>query len=508
MILKHKLTEKFGEALSAVAPIVALVLLLSLSIAPIPSGVLLSFLLGGVMLVVGMMFFSVGAEVAMQPMGELVGARVTKTRNLPLILALGFLMGVMITISEPDLQVLAQQVQAIPNLALILAVAVGVGAFLMLALVRIFYRIPLRLLLMGFYLLILGLTFLAPESFRAVAYDSGGVTTGPMTVPFIMSFGMGIAAIRSDSSAAEDSFGLVALCSIGPILAVLILSMVYRADGADYAPVQVTNVADSIELRTLFGGGLPEYLREMLVSILPIAAFFFIFNFILLRLRFANLSRIGLGLLYTYIGLTVFMTGANYGFMPAGVYLGQTLGELPYRWIIIPVGMLIGYLVVKAEPAVYVLMRQVEELTDGAITGKSLQLSMCAGVGAAVGLSMLRVLLGISVLWIIIPGYVLALGMSLACPKLFTAIAFDSGGVASGPMTAAFLLPMTMGFCTAVGGNLATDAFGVVALVAMTPLLTIQGLGLLYRFRTRSRRQAQAGYDLFAELPDDAVIEL
>ena len=508
MILKNKLLEKLKEALAAVLPIVTLVLVLSLTVAPIPSGVMLSFLMGTLLLIVGMMFFSVGAEVAMQPMGEQVGARVTKSKNLTLILSLGFALGLLITVSEPDLQVLARQVQAIPDLGLIIAVAVGVGAFLVLALVRILYRIPIRLLLFGFYVLILGLTFLAPVNFRAVAFDSGGVTTGPMTVPFIMSFGLGICAIRSDANAAEDSFGLVALCSVGPILAVLILSMIFRADGADYTPIAISNVQDSMELRTLFGGGLPEYLKDMLISILPIAVFFYVFNFIMLKLNRHMLSRIGLGILYTYIGLTLFMTGANLGFMPAGAYLGQMLGDLPYRWIIIPVGMLIGYLVVKAEPAVYVLMRQVEDLTDGAITGRSLQLSMCVGVGLSVGLSMLRVMVGLNVLWIIVPGYVLALGMSFVCPKLFTAIAFDSGGVASGPMTAAFLLPMTMGFCTALGANLATDAFGVVALVAMTPLITIQALGILYRIKTRHRKQTKADYDLFAELPNDAVIDL
>ena len=508
MDLRKKLGEKFREALSAVLPIVALVLLLSLTAAPIPSGVLLGFLLGAALLIVGMMLFSVGAEVAMTPMGEHVGSRVTKTRNLRLILILGFLLGVLITVSEPDLQVLARQVQAIPNLILILSVALGVGAFLVLALVRIFYRIPLRLLLFGFYLLILVLIFLTPENFRAVAFDSGGVTTGPMTVPFIMAFGLGIAAIRSDARAAEDSFGLVALCSVGPILAVILLSMIFQADGADYTPIQVANAADSMELRSLFGQGVPEYTREMLVSILPITVFFFIFNFIFIRLDREQLSRIGIGLLYTYVGLTVFMIGANYGFMPAGAYLGQTLGALPFSWVIIPIGALIGYLVVKAEPAVYVLMRQVEDLTDGAITGRSLQLSMCLGVGLSVGLSMLRVLQGINVLWFIVPGYALALGMSFLCPKLFTAIAFDSGGVASRPKTAAFLLPMAMGVCTAAGGNLATDAFGVVALVAMTPLITIQGLGLVYRLKMLHRRQERVTEDPFADLPDDAVIDL
>ena len=508
MILKDKLLEKSREAFAAVLPIVTLVIILSLSVAPIPSGVMLSFFMGTLMLLGGMMLFSVGAEVAMQPMGEQIGARVTRSKNLTLILVLGFVLGLLITVSEPDLQVLARQVQAIPNMVLILSVGVGVGGFLVLALVRILYRIPIRLLLFGFYLLILALTFLAPENFRAVAYDSGGVTTGPMTVPFIMAFGLGICAIRSDANAAEDSFGLVALCSIGPILAVLILSMVFRAEEADYTPVFVTNVKDSLELRVLFSNGFPEYLKEMLISILPITVFFFVFNYVMLKLNFELLSRIGLGILYTYVGLTIFMTGANYGFMPAGVYLGQMLGELSYRWIIIPTGVLIGYMVVKAEPAVYVLMRQVEDLTDGAITGRSLQLSMCVGVGVSVGLSMLRVMLRLNVLWFIIPGYVLALGMSFLCPKLFTAIAFDSGGVASGPMTAAFLLPMTMGFCTAMGGDLAKDAFGVVALVAMTPLITIQGLGILYRIKSRHRTAARTESDLFADLPDDAIIEL
>ena len=508
MILKKALMEKFREALAAVLPIVVLVLILSMTAGPIPSGVMLSFLLGAVMLVAGMMFFSVGAEVAMEPMGKMVGARVTKTRNLHLILGLGFLLGVLITVSEPDLQVLAQQVQSIPNLVLILSVALGVGGFLVLSLVRILYRISLRTLLAGLYLLVLGLTFIVPKSFQAVAFDSGGVTTGPMTVPFIMAFGLGITAIRNDSNAAEDSFGLVALCSVGPILAVQLLSLIFSGNGADYSPIQVTNVMDSMELRSLFGNGFPTYLKEMLISMLPMVVFFFVFNFILLKLQFNTLSRIGLGLIYTYIGLTVFLTGANYGFMPVGAYLGQMLGELPFRWIIVPIGALIGYLTVKAEPAVYVLMRQVEDLTDGAITGRSLQLSMCVGVAISVGLSMLRVLMNFSVLWILVPGYALALAMSLLCPRLFTAIAFDSGGVASGPMTAAFLLPMTMGLCTAVGSDLATDAFGVVAMVAMTPLITIQGLGLVYRFRNRRRKVAMETRDLFADLPDDAVIEL
>ena len=508
MFFRNKLLDKLRESVTAVLPIIIVVLLLSVTVAPIPSGVMLGFLLGGLLLMVGMMFFSVGAEIAMQPMGELIGSRVTRTKNLKLILILGFVLGLMITVSEPDLQVLAGQVQAIPNMVLILSVALGVGGFLVLGLVRILYRIRLGLLLFVFYVVILALTFFAHPSFRSVAYDSGGVTTGPMTVPFIMAFGLGIASIRSDSEAAEDSFGLIALCSIGPILAVMVLSMIYQVDGTAYTPYMVVNAEDSIELRNLFSDGFPDYLREMLISLLPIAVFFFIINLVMLHVPHNQLSRIGLGIAYTYIGLSIFMTGANYGFMPAGAYLGEVLGKLSYPWITVPVGGLIGFMVVLAEPAVYVLMRQVEELTEGAITGRSLQLSMCLGVGISVGLSMLRVLLGLNVLWIIVPGYILSLGMSFVCPKLFTAIAFDSGGVASGPMTAAFLLPMTMGLCTAMNRDLASDAFGVVALVAMTPLITIQGLGLVYRFKTRHRRQEMQGEDAFSGLANDAVIEL
>ena len=488
MTNRSVILEKLKEAASSVLPIVLIVAVLCLIWVPLQNDLMLAFVIGSLFLIIGMALFTVGSELSMTQIGAHIGAWLTRSRRTGLILGVSFLLGIVITMAEPDLQVLAGNVPSIDTTVLMIVVSVGVGLLLMISMVRILRGIPLRWMLVAFYGLVFLLALLSDQDFLCVAFDAGGVTTGPMTVPFIMAFGMGIAAIRSDGAAAEDSFGLVALCSVGPILAVLILSMIFRADGADYTPIQVTNVADSIELRTLFGGGLPEYMREMLLSILPITVFFLIFNFVMLKLQSSKLERIGLGLLYTYVGLTVFMTGANYGFMPAGAYLGQTLGELPYPWIIIPVGVLIGYLVVKAEPAVYVLMRQVEDLTDGAITGKSLQLSMCLGVGLSVGLSMLRVMLGINVLWIIVPGYVAALGLSFLSPKLFTAIAFDSGGVASGPMTAAFLLPFAMGACSAVGGNVITDAFGVVAMVAMTPLIAIQLLGLAFRWRLRWRR--------------------
>lgn len=485
MLYRTRLREKLDESLSAVLPIIAIVLVLSLTIAPITSSVLLAFLLGGVLLVVGMMFFTLGAELAMEPMGEQVGGKITRTRKLWIILPTGFLLGALITISEPDLQVLAGQVQSIPNNVLIFSVAGGVGLFLTLALLRILLGVKLRTLLLVFYAAVIALSFAVPADFLAVAFDAGGVTTGPMTVPFILSFGVGISAIRSDSKAQGDSFGLISLCSVGPILAVLVLSLIYSVDGADYTAAVVPNFTDTVELRQLFTQSLPTYLGEIARALLPIMAFFGVFQVTGLHLGKKTLLRIGVGLLYTYVGLVLFLTGVNVGFMPAGTYLGETLASLSYRWIIIPVGMLIGYFIVKAEPAVYVLMKQVEELTSGAISGSVLQRSLSIGVAVSIGLAMIRVLSGISILYLIIPGYALALGLSFVVPDIFTAIAFDSGGVASGPMTATFLLPLATGACLAVGGNVVTDAFGVVAMVAMTPLIAIQLLGVAFKLREK-----------------------
>ncbi len=482
---RARLREKLEEAIRAVLPIIVIVLVLALAIAPLTSGVLLAFLLGGMLLVIGMMFFTLGAELAMGPMGEKVGGRITKTRKLAIILPMGFLLGTLITVSEPDLQVLATQVQSIPNSVLIFSVAGGVGLFLTLALLRMLLGVKLRALLLVFYALVIALTFAAPADFLAVAFDAGGVTTGPMTVPFILAFGVGISAIRSDARSQEDSFGLIALCSVGPVLAVLVLSLIYRVDGAEYTAAVVPNFTDSVELRTLFTAALPTYLMEIGRALLPIVMLFGIFQVATLRLGKKQLLRIGVGLLYTYVGLVLFLTGVNVGFMPAGAYLGKTLAGLPYRWVVIPVGMLIGYYIVKAEPAVYVLMKQVEDLTSGAITGTALQRSLSIGVAVSIGLAMLRVLTGLSILYFILPGYLVALALSFFVPDIFTAIAFDSGGVASGPMTATFLLPLATGATLAVGGNVVTDAFGVVAMVAMTPLIAIQLLGVEYRLREK-----------------------
>ena len=506
-----KLREKLLESLQAVLPIVAIVLVLCFSIAPVSPSILLCFLLGAAMIIMGIMFFTLGAEMSMSPMGERVGAVLTKSRSVPLIIGVGFVLGFLITISEPDLQVLANQVPSIPNMTLILSVAAGVGFFLVVAFLRMLLSIALPKLLVVFYALIFVLAAFVPKEFLAVAFDSGGVTTGPITVPFIMALGVGVAAIRSDRHAADDSFGLVALCSVGPILAVLLLGILFQASDSTYIPPVLPDVGDSVELWQLFHVSLPTYLKEIATSLLPIVLMFGVFQLVALKLDRRSLGRIGVGLLYTYMGLVLFLTGANVGFMPAGNYLGQVLAGRSFRWVLVPIGMLIGYFIVKAEPAVYVLNKQVEEITDGAISAGTMGAALSAGVSLSVGLAMVRVLTGISILWFLIPGYTFAIGISFVVPKLYTAIAFDAGGVASGPMTATFLLPLAQGACVAAGGNIVTDAFGVVAMVAMTPLITVQLMGLMAQFKQRRARNAQpvpAAALAFADLPDDAIIEL
>ncbi len=508
-LYQTRFAEKLKEALTAVSPTIGIVLLLSFTIAPIPPSILLLLLFGAVLLIIGMMFFTLGAELAMTPVGEKIGTRIANSRNLGIVLLLCFLLGFIITISEPDLQVLAEQVPSVPNAVLILAVAVGVGFFLMIAMLRMLFSKTLRSLLILFYFLVFVLAFFVQDDFLAVAFDSGGVTTGPMTVPFIMALGVGFAAVRSDKHAEDDSFGLVSLCSIGPILAVLLLGLLYHPESTGYAGSEIPVIRDSVELWRYFAAGLPKYIEEIAVSLLPIILFFAVFQMISLKMRGRPLKKIVIGMVYTYVGLVLFLTGVNVGFMPAGNYLGAMIAGLSYRWVLIPIGMVIGYFIVKAEPAVYVLKEQVEEITSGAISGEAMGLSLSLGVSVSIGLAMIRVLTGISIFWFILPGYLIALALSFFVPKIFTAIAFDSGGVASGPMTATFLLPFAMGACEAVGGNIVQDAFGVVAMVAMTPLITIQIMGAVYKYRfahARAEEAQEASYlDIWA---DDDIIEL
>lgn len=500
--VNEKLKEKIKESLSSVLPITIIVLLLSVSLVPMETGTLALFLTGAVLLIVGMGFFQLGAEMAMTPLGQGVGGRLIKSNRMVLIVLVSLLMGIIITIAEPDLQVLADQVASIPNQVLIWTVAVGVGIFLVVAVLRILFHINLSKMLLVFYLLLFILSFFSPDSFTAVAFDSGGVTTGPMTVPFIMALGVGLSAARSDRDSASDSFGLVALCSIGPVMMVLLLGIFYNPTDAAYEAVKITDISTTQDVVKQFIFALPRYGKEVAVSILPVAGVFAVFELITRTYHKRQVLKMVVGFVYTVLGLILFLTGVNVGFAPVGNLLGSGLAEGSFKWLLIPIGIVIGYYIVKAEPAVQVLNKQVEDLTGGTISRRMMNLALSAGVACAVALAMVRVLTGINIYWIIIPGYVVSIILSRLVPPVFVGIAFDSGGVASGPMTSTFLLPLAMGACSAVGGNVVTDAFGVVALVAMAPLIAIQIMGLIYAHRSKAAvLPAKA-------LPDDTVVDI
>ena len=497
---KTELAEKIRESAVSVLPILILVSLLCLFLTPMQAQLLLAFLIGALMLILGMGLFSLGAEQSMTPIGTKIGTALTKTKNLPLILGVSFLLGFAITVAEPDLQVLAETVPHISSTVLLVTVGIGVGLFMSLCMYRIITGANLRWLLLGCYALIFLLAAFTDPDFLCIAFDSGGVTTGPMTVPFILAMGMGVANIRSDNRAEAYSFGLVALCSIGPILSVLLLGFFYDG-GEAVAELSHTSLPTTTAIGGAFLAALPIYFKEMAIAMLPIVGIFLIFQLALLRLTRRRLVKILIGLLYTYLGLVLFLTGVNIGFSTLGAELGAALGRTAPQWLI-PLAIVLGWFIISAEPAVSILEKQIETVSAGAIPGKAIKRSLSIAIAIAMGLAMLRVLTGISILWFVVPGYAAALALSFFVPDIYTAIAFDSGGVASGPMTATFMLQLVMGASIALGGNVLRDAFGVVALVAMMPLLSIQLVGFRAK---RTAREAPVYGDLdIIELWEDA----
>ena len=466
-----KLKEKTLEAVSSVLPISLLVLVMSLIFVPIDLSTMSLFLFGAALLVVGMGLFTLGADTAMLPMGTHMGAMLTRKKSVSFLVIVAFAVGLLITMAEPDLTVLANQVQGVPNLALILTVAVGVGLFLVMALLRILFRWKLKWMLLGLYGLVFLLGVLIKPEFVPMAFDSGGVTTGPMTVPFILALGVGVANVSASKNAQDDSFGLVALCSIGPVLSIMLISLFFPRLTNVPQDTAASVVQTTRDVARTYRMSLPSYSLEVLVALSPIVVLFFTFQAFTLRLPGFELNRIFIGTIYTYVGLVLFLTGVNIGFLPMGDTLGRIIGASAWRWTLVPLGMLLGY---------------------GAVAKDVMMKTMSVGVSVSIGLAMLRMLLGFSIWWLVIPGYVLALGLTFFVDPIFTAIAFDSGGVASGPLTAAFILPLFMGACGALGGNILEDAFGVVAMVAMTPLVAIQGLGLVYRSKMHAAKQEEA----------------
>jgi len=487
--------EKIKESLGSVLPVAAIVFILMLTIVPVSGEMFFMFFIGTVMLVVGIGLFTLGADTSMIIIGEEIGAKLVRLKKIGLILPVCFIIGVLVTVAEPDLKVLADQTPIVDTQIMVWSVGVGVGIFLALAFWRIFLQIKISVLFVILYafVFIFACSPLISPSFVPTAFDSGGVTTGPITVPFIMALGLGLSSIRGDKTSEEDSFGLVAMCSVGPILTVLILGALSDTNVPEQTLEPIGEYSLVSEVFGKFMHALPHYMKDVAMAILPIVAFFVFFNAISLKLDKKTLIKIFVGLAFTYIGLVLFLTGANTGFMPIGQYLGESLAGSGYSWVLVPIGMVIGYFIVSAEPAVHVLKQQVETITEGRISAKALGLSLAIGVACSVGIAMIRVITGVSIFWFLIPGYALALIISFLVPPIFTSVAFDAGGVASGPLTATFLLPLAMGASVAAGGNMAEDAFGIVAMVAMTPLLTIQLLGLVSKFKSAPKTEVLEG---------------
>ncbi len=475
---------KLKEALISVLPIAAIVLIISFTpLAPLSSTEQITFAVCAVFLILGIGLFNLGAEIAMTPMGGYVGTGLTKSKKVIVLISVCFIMGVLITVAEPDLSVLADQVSSVMNnMVLIVTVGVGVGIFLILAVLKIVLKKDLSLLLMFFYMILFALSAILIESgkgnFLALSFDSGGVTTGPITVPFIMALGFGIATTVGGRNANENSFGLIAMCSIGPIIAVIVLAMC--SNGGSIDPNTILEGYETVEesLATV-GYAVLDTVKNVAIALGLIVVFFFILQFTVLKLPRQKLAQIGIGIAYTFFGLVIFLVAVEVGFMPIGFKLGNLMAEFSEP-VLAVFGFIIGLVVVLAEPAVHVLNKQVEEVTGGGVKKIEMVLALSIAVGVSICLSIIRMIFHFSILYYLIPGYLISLGLSFFVPRIYTAIAFDSGGVASGPLTSSFILPLIVGACVAINGgagNILTEAFGVVAMVAMTPLITIQTLG-------------------------------
>ena len=502
-----ELKAKIVEALYSALPVTAIVYVLALTpLVDLSRAELLTFTVGAVMLILGLGLFSLGADLAMTPMGTHVGAGLSRQKKLGLLLGVCFVLGMLITIAEPDLQVLANQVSAVMNgTLLIYTVGIGVGAFLVVAILKIVFKKSLSQLLMLFYMLLFAMALLLVVNGNAallpMAYDSGGVTTGPITVPFIMALGVGISNVLGDRRSKENSFGLVALCSVGPILAVLVLG-IFSSNDLTYA---VPDYSVSEDVFGAFTHAIGHTCKEVAIALGMIVVFFVICQVLFLKLSRRQLNRIAVGVVFTYLGLVIFLTGVNVGFMPIGYKLGYELSQVNDAFLVV-LGIFMGVLCVLAEPAIHVLNVQVEEVTGGLVKKKSMMIGLCVGVGAAIGLSMLRILFDFSLVYYVIPGYFISLALSLFVPPVYSAIAFDSGGVASGPMTSGFILPFAVGACVNLQGSEAVlrDGFGVVALVAMAPLITIQLLG--FRGIIAERRAEKRAMKRILDADDQQII--
>ena len=490
--MKRVLHEKFGEALRSVLPLCAVVFLFDAILNLIfhkgmPLGELLQFAIGAVFVFAGIFFLALGEDLAMVDMGKRIGAHLTGSNKSFLLIVSAFLLGSLVTLAEPNLAVFASLLPGLADKTVIVACALGLGAFMVLSVIRVTRRIPLPVALTVVYAVIFALAFAAPRTMLAVAFDSGGIATGPVTAAFIMSVGIGLAAARGGSRFIDNSFGTVALCTAGPVIAMLILGIFGKAGDVVLTP-ESAYVAQGAAVVTDFLHEIPVFLEEVAFALLPIILFFVLYQFLFLHLRGVRLLRLLVGILYTFIGHTLFLTGAFVGFLPTGEFLGETVASLDggLRLLLSPVGMLMGALAVTAEPGLHALEEQVERVTVGAVTKRTMRVMLALGGAAAVGVAMLRVLTGIPLWYFLLGAYAISLILSFLVPRVFTAVAFDAGSVAAGAMTVTLLIPMAKGASGMIADSsegILLSAFGLAALIVVIPIIVMQTLGLVYKIK-------------------------
>ena len=473
--MKNKLTESLIDALKSVMPIVIVIILISF-ITNVPNKTIMAFSISSILLVFGIAIFTTGANLSMIHMGEKIGNLLVRKGNKKVILIISLIVGIVITISEPDLIVLANELTAIPNVLLIGLVAFGVGIYLLIGVFRILSKLSFRTIVTFSLIIIMVLLYFTPREFISVAFDSGGVTTGAMGVPLIVAFGYGISRIRSGKDANSYSFGLCGLCSLGPVIVVLILGMFFKIDNFFDTTEFISNLGIMDNIVHCF----IKSFKEIIVAILPILFVFLISRFFDKKMSHGEIVRMSFGIVLAIVGLTLFLTGVSSGFLEMGYRIGNTFAGSSYKYLLIPIGMILGYIIINLEPAVKILIKRISDLTEGSISEGVISLCLSIGVSLAIGLSITRIYFSIPIIYIIVPGYFIAAVLMYFTPSMFTAIAFDSGGAASGAMTTSFLLPLCIGACVSLESNIMTDAFGVGALVSLTPIITVELLGIFY----------------------------
>lgn len=486
------LTQKIKDVVISILPVTIIVLILNYTITPIGINMILRFVVGAILIALGLAVFLLGVDIGVQPIGSLMGSSLTRKKSLWMIILFGFILGFFINVAEPDLLVLARQVDRVTSgvlsqMNVVVVVSIGIGLLVSVGLARIVFKIPLNKLLTILYGVVFLLVILSPGEFLGIAFDSGGATTGSMTVPFILALGLGVSSTQGGKASEEDSFGLVGVASTGPMIAVLMMSLL---SGIKTLTGSLPNEAiHESGVLIHFIKELPVMIFEVITAMTPLLLLFLLFQVLFIKLSKKQLMKILKGLVYTFIGFVLFLTGVNAGFMEAGSAIGHGIANLGNNWIIILIGFILGFTVILAEPAVYVLNEQIQEVTSGHIKKKAILYTLAIGVAIAVSLSMLRILVPDIKLWhFLIPGYLIAIILTYFTPKLFVGIAFDSGGVASGPMTATFILAFAQGVADAIeDADVLMDAFGVIAMVALTPLIAIQILGLIYERKSAKR---------------------